>query len=384
MFSSKKLMFASGNSSGGFLYSWGRVTGSGQQADAENYPTRLGNDLWISASKGYYHALAVKSDFTLWSWGQSTQGALGLGSLVSTSIPAKVGSGWKFASAGSEHSLGIKLDGTLWGWGKNGENQLGDGTFIRKNAPVQIGSDTWNFVSSGNIHSLGIRSDGTLWAWGFNSKGQIGTGAGSNTYYSQPVQISSERWIAASANGGSTGGILHHHSLAIKEDGTLWAWGDNRAGQLGPIGSQSLPGNLSLSPMRVGQDTWRMVKAGPAHSVGLRSDGTAWFWGSYGYFNQIDNTDSNYIGGMYRIGGEGEVFEYVDESLLIRSDGKLCSYCVPSNNVRCENIIVEYTPPSPEGWFSVDTGGQSSPQAWDPNSGQMVGHIGVVRPYSPT
>ena len=135
-------------------------------------------------------------------------------------------------ASGSQHNLAVKSDGTLWTWGLNSSGQLGDGTTEDRSTPVQIGSDSsWTAVAAGGAytstgavgHSMALKSDRTLWAWGRNSSGQLGDGTGLNR--TTPIQIGSDSWTAVAAGGD--------HSLSLKSDGTLWAWGDNRFGQLG-------------------------------------------------------------------------------------------------------------------------------------------------------
>jgi len=79
--------------------------------------------------------------------------------------------------AGLEHSVVLKTDGSLWSWGDNSRGQLGDGTYIDKNSPTRIGSDTnWTFITAGSYHTMALKADGTLWGWGLNGLGQLGDG----------------------------------------------------------------------------------------------------------------------------------------------------------------------------------------------------------------
>ena len=90
---------------------------------------------------------------------------------------------WSQISAGNHHSLAIKTDGTLWAWGNNAYGQLGDGTSISKMYPTQIGTATnWSQITCMNDHNLAIKTDGTLWAWGSNNYGQLGNGTPGNIY----------------------------------------------------------------------------------------------------------------------------------------------------------------------------------------------------------
>jgi len=132
--------------------------------------------------------LAIKTDGTLWSWGNNWFGRLGIGTdgfyesgPGTRFVPVQVGndSNWAMVSAGGMHSMAIRTDGTLWGWGSGDRGQVGDGTADSILSPVQIGTDTdWVSVSAGDGHSVGIRADGTLWAWGSNTYGQLGDGSG--------------------------------------------------------------------------------------------------------------------------------------------------------------------------------------------------------------
>ncbi|MCL2503899.1 MAG: cell wall-binding repeat-containing protein [Coriobacteriia bacterium] len=124
----------------------------------------------------------------------------------------------------------------------------------------------WEMVSAGFEHSLALKSDGTLWAWGLNSDGQLGDGM--TTGKNAPVRIGTGTDWAVVGTG-------NRHSLAIKSDGTLWAWGRNDNGQLG----DGTTVNKS-APVQVGADTdWAAVDGGHRHSLALKSDGTLWAWG---------------------------------------------------------------------------------------------------------
>jgi len=94
---------------------------------------------------------------------------------------------WSSVSVGSVHTMAIKTDGSLWGWGNNVHGQLGDGTAINQNTPVRIGIDTnWAYVSA-FAHTIAIRTDGTLWVWGDNEYGQLGDGTTTNRHI--PVRV---------------------------------------------------------------------------------------------------------------------------------------------------------------------------------------------------
>jgi alpha-tubulin suppressor-like RCC1 family protein len=216
---------------------------------------------------------------TLWMWGDNSYGEQGNGSTIGVFTPTQLGSGqlWADFSGGEEaFALGVQSNGTLWAWGSNSYGQLGTGAASGNGqysaSPTQVGNlQNWLKVSAGYCHSLAIKNDGTLWAWGYNGYGSLGVGDITNR--SSPIQVGSlKTWASIKANPalGYVGS-----SLATKTDGTLWAWGANNYGQLGlgDVVSRS-------SPSQVGALTnWAQVSAGGGSIVGVKKDGTLWAWG---------------------------------------------------------------------------------------------------------
>jgi len=161
----------------------------------------------------------------------------------------------------------LKTDGTVWAWGDNYSGQLGDGTTTERRTPVQVSGLTDVIaVTGGEGHGLALRADGTLWAWGDNYSGQLGDGT--TTERRTPVQVSGLTDVIAVAAGG-------YHSLAVKTDGTLWTWGDNWSGQLGDGTTTE-----RITPVQIlGLTDVIAIAAGWEHSLALKSDGTVWAWG---------------------------------------------------------------------------------------------------------
>ena len=201
-------------------YVYGSGYGGGSNALAFQAPVKIGTDSWVDVSVGYDHYLGIKSDKTLYAWGRNSSGQVGDGTTLNKYIsPLQIGtSSWTAISAGTFHTAAIRSDGALFTWGYNVSGQLGDSTTTDKSSPVQIGTSSWSVVSMGYRHTAAIKIDGTLWAWGYNASGQLGDGT--TVDKSSPVQIGTlTTWIDVKATS-------NYSTVALKNDGTLWMWGD--------------------------------------------------------------------------------------------------------------------------------------------------------------
>jgi alpha-tubulin suppressor-like RCC1 family protein len=312
-------------STDGTLWSWGSNAGGELGSNLSTLvlrssPVQVGtlND-WKEIDMGGNHVVSIKTDGTLWTWGNATSaGQLGLNDTVSRSSPVQLGTdtNWLSATASLNYTVALKTSGTLWTWGLNSSGQLGLNDTINRSSSVQIGTRTWNAIASmqgqsSTRHSLAIRNDGTLWGWGRNVEGQLGLainmtipravntsvkfvdakvgqthgiaistagtlwmwgGTASNQYTPQsinsPVQIGTRTWSRVAAQQTFSG--------AIRSDGTLWMWGTGTSGQLGQNNTSTFN-----SPVQVGtRNDWSSIKAGNLHSMAIRNDGTLWGWGS--------------------------------------------------------------------------------------------------------
>jgi len=250
----------------------------------------------IAAGAG--HSLALKEDGSVWAWGYNNLGQLGNGESgagVFESTPVKV-SNLKdviAVAAGYAHSLALKNDGSVWAWGRNVEGQLGNGKSgmgaIENNIPILVHlPNTRDIVAiaAGDYWSFALTEDGSVWAWGNNGSGQLGIGK-SGGYEPTPVKVPINDVTALSAANG--------HSLALKADGSVWAWGRNHHGQLG-IG-KSGEGAIETTAVKVSNLNGIIAIAAQAlHSLALKDDGSVWAWGYNGY-GELGNGKSDGMGG---------------------------------------------------------------------------------------
>ena len=154
----------------------------------------------------------------------------------------------------------IKSDGTLWGWGDSYSGQVGDISFNEYHSPIQVGKDrNWVEVASGGSHSVAIKSDGTMWSWGFNGYGQLGIGSIVSKF--RPTQVGKDStWYKAACGG--------RHTMAIKTDGTLWAWGLNSSGQVGDKSYVDARYPVLVSDKRI----WKYINCGFESSFALNTE----------------------------------------------------------------------------------------------------------------
>ena len=277
----------------GTLWIWGGGSvgqlGNGTNGVFYSSPIQIGAlTNWKQVSVGQYLSASVKTDGTLWTWGGGGYGSLGNGTTINYSSPIQVGvlTNWKQVSCGAVSSFSIsaiKTDGTLWSWGDNSYGQIGNGTTTRYSSPIQLGSLTnWKQVSEGGQwFTFAVKTDGTLWAWGFIGHGQLGN---QNVIdYSSPIQVGSlTNWKQVSCGAA--------HSAATKTDGTLWAWGFNGTGELGN-------GTIIKysSPIQVGSLTnWKQVSLGQYNTAAIKTDGTMWIWAGNEFGNLGNGTTTRY------------------------------------------------------------------------------------------
>jgi len=236
----------------------GTSDGSDTEAYRRSSPVQVGSDsTWaILANDGAFASNgATKTDGTLWSWGYNQRGVSGQNDRVNYSSPIQIpGSTWptepqKLVMTGYGSALVIKTDGTLWSWGQGDYGCLGQNSNAHKSSPVQVGSDTtWKYVGGRMYQRNAIKTDGTLWSWGYNLSGSLGHN--NRTSYSSPTQVPGTSWTHCECFDfdSGAGGMM-----ATKTDNTLWMWGDNGYGGLGQ--NQPTTSDLS-SPVQIPGTDW--------------------------------------------------------------------------------------------------------------------------------
>ena len=333
----------------GTVWAWGSNYG--------NTPTQVSglSDI-VSIAVGGNHFLALKNDGTVLAWGDNSDGQLGIGTNKQSNVPVQVSSLSDVIAiaAGYNHSLALKSNGTVWAWGDNNFCQLGDGTNTARWTPVQVlglgGITTIVAGGSYSYHSLALRSDGTVWAWGYNNNYQLGDGTNANRW--MPVQVSALNGITAIAAGA-------RHSLALK-NGTIWAWGNNTYGQVGNY-EQNIENHST--PVQVWEDMVGVmsgvtsIAAGSYHSFAIKNDGTAWAWGNNSYKQLGDG--SNYATKLaaYQVVGLTGIVAIAGgyrHSLALKNDGTAWAWGLNSSGLLGDGTTTQRPTPVQVVGFNIN------------------------------
>ena len=263
----------------GTLWTWG-LNGSGQLGDntttQRNTPvtTFTGGTNWRQVACGEFRSVAIKTDGTLWTWGINSSGQLGINDTTQRNTPATTfagGTNWKQVACGYKHTAAIKTDGTLWTWGQNfGQLGINNATNpICTPVTTFAGGTNWKQVACGSQCTVAIKTDGTLWIWGQNNTGQLGVN--DTTQRNTPVTTftGGTNWKQVSCG--------NNHVVAIKTDGTLWTWGLGSSGQLGvnDILTRTTPVTTFA-----GGTNWKQIAGIGYCTTAIKTDGTLWTWGS--------------------------------------------------------------------------------------------------------
>lgn len=266
--------------------------------------TRIGTDNdWadMACSRFWgYSAFAIKTNGTLWAWGENSAGQLGIGNTQAQTLPVQVGTDtdWKQVAAGVSSVLALKADGSLWGWGLNMYGEL-FGYEGRQSSPVRLGSETdWEKVLVIEFRAYAVKKDGTLWAWGDNSRNLLGFNTPTeeeSTSEGNPVEVVTEPQItkptqvtAVEGEVLAVSGCENTLSVATGTDGIIekvWMFGSNADGALGDgkglgNGKKDIPfATVPVNPSLKSSLKFTSMSSGQNYTMMLTDDGDIWGWG---------------------------------------------------------------------------------------------------------
>lgn len=192
---------------------------------------------------------------------------------------------YKAVGIGRDHSVVLKEDGTIYSWGSNSYGQLGNLRLLDQEKPEQEYTEAtdWSAISTRTNFTLALKEDGSLWGWGDNSEGELG-----NPYdivpLPKPIDTNGtniSKWKQVSAGG--------NHTVALGDDNTTWSWGKNSSGELGNASFEQ----SRTAVQEASTSKWSFISAGFDHTVAIRDDGTLWAWGNNGSGQLGDNNTGN-------------------------------------------------------------------------------------------
>ncbi len=274
----------------GTVWAWGPngngQLGNGTTADS-TVPVRVTGltDVKQVATNGG-RSYAVKHDGTVWGWGANWGGYLGDGTEVDRHTPVQIEglSDIESVTVGSLYTMALKDDGTVWAWG-DGSSGFGDGSTDDHTTPVQLPLSGIVKISSGSYHHVALGSNQVVYGWGLGTEGRLGYGGNVDKWAPVPAQISHVIDVSAG----------HRHTMAIKSDGSVWGWGGNDAGE---VGVPPLTNKMYLPIEAEGISDVVSLTAGNWVTLALKEDGSLWVWGnnSYGAYGNGTQSGGTWIG----------------------------------------------------------------------------------------
>ena len=268
-------------------------------------------------------AAGLRTDGTIWAWGNGNIGQIGNGDSANRYTPTSVvgGRSYVMLAVGNNAMYGLTSTGQVWAWGDNGSGQLGDFTATGRSYPVSIvGPATpHSFVqiSSHGYQAFGLKDDGSAWAWGYNPYGQLGDQTTANK--SSPVSVAGTHSFVKISSGGN-------FTAALKLDGSVWTWGYNASGELGTLTAGGAATYKSSPVLVVGGHSFVDISCGQSFTAALKLDGSVWTWGANTYGQLADGTStarSSPISVVGQIQSHSFIFisQGTQTTLALKSDG---------------------------------------------------------------
>lgn len=362
----------------GTLWAWGSnymgQLGNGSFNSSKIPIQVLGLENVLSVFTGADNSFAVKRDGTLWAWGGNTGGSLGIGNTNIQSVPVQVTgmTNVKAISAANNYTLALKEDGTVWAWGRNSNGQLGNGTGINSLTPVQTSINNVKKIVASSNSSLALKEDGTVWAWG-NYK-TLGNNYSLNNSSPLPLQIESLSNIKDIAVG-------YDFAVALHQDGRISTWGGrNKEGQLGFYGGIN-GDQISWTPLIVnGISNVTGISVGDSFVVALKEDGTAWAWGD-NYFGQLGNGTTTSSSSPVQVSGLtniGHIQSNSTSNLAVLEDYSMWIWGRYINGYSILPVpyflpMPDTIPPSAPSGFQLDSATKTTVQfKWLPSTDNMA------------
>ncbi|OJW05461.1 MAG: hypothetical protein BGO39_15875 [Chloroflexi bacterium 54-19] len=323
-------------------------------------PPGAGNGFKFTAiSAGAVHNLGLGNDGVVYAWGHGYNGELGNGVNLDLNLPFPVSTGsplFQAISAGNEFSLGLTTGGALYAWGHDYYNELGNGDGGEKSSPSPVdvsglpGGLTFSAISAGDRFSLALASNNNVYSWGQNGSGQLGNGTTNVSKtpgaVSNPVGV---HFVAIAAGA--------KHALAKGSDGKLYSWGDNSHGELGNGNTTNRPSPAAVpAPTGAsGSFNYTDFSAGNLFSLALGNDGKLYAWGfnAYGQLGNGNTTDSSRPVQVSNPTGTGAGFHFTairaadGFSLALGNDNKLYAFGYNQDGRLGDNTVLNRTVPVP-------------------------------------
>lgn len=333
----------------GDVWTWGSPTfgqiGDNATAGRSSPVSVVGAHSFALIASCGFHLAGVKQDGTVWAWGYNAFGQLGNNSATNRSSPTSVVGNHTFVKlCGEDFTVGLKADGTAWTWGNNANGQLGDNTTSLRSSPVSVaGAHSFTTAASGSGFSIALKADGTAWAWGFQHKGQLGDNTGTTQRIS-PVSIVGAHSFIGVACG-------NEHTIAVKADGSCWAWGsDTGTGGSGALGQGIVIADRSSPVSVVGAHSFIKIGTTQYVSHGLKTDGSVWSWGGNVSGGVGDNTTTNRSSPVSTVGAVFGTFlttnsQGSSQAILAMGlqSGLKRIFVAPTNGSWIDNIVVQAT-----------------------------------------